>query len=152
MAPGHFMLVSDHINLTGHNPLIGRREECFIDLQGLYADHFAQSLQCALLPKNITLHSGVLAWMTGPSYETPAEIRMLENMGADAVSMSTIPEAIIAGYLHIEIAALSLLSNLAAGKGSGLLHHEDVLASGRRAANELGVVFEELIPLWLQPC
>ena len=151
MVPGDFMLVSDHINFTGHNPLIGKRKECFIDLQGLYVEHFAQPLQRALQSKKIELHSGVLAWMTGPSYETPAEIRMLEKMGADAVSMSTIPEAIIAGYLNVETVALSFLSNLAAGKGSALLLHDDVLASGREAANEIGVVFETLIPLWFRP-
>lgn len=148
MCSGDFMLVSDHINMSGQNPLVGRDEREFIDLGGLYRQDFYSVLKGRLQEQGLVLHCGVLAWMLGPSYETPAEIRMLQLFGASAVSMSTIPEAIIGKYCRLEVVALSYISNLAAGKSSGGLNHQDVLASGREAGPSLRKLFASLFPLW----
>lgn len=148
LSPGDFMLVTDHINLTGQNPLIGRPEGQFIDLSNLYANSFFAELQIRLQQKGIVLREGVLAWLTGPSYETPAEIRALEVLGCDAVSMSTIPEAIVARSLGLEVAACSFISNKAAGKSREVLSHEDVLAVAGRASASMPPLFEELLLLW----
>ncbi len=148
MQPGDFMLVNDHLNLTGKNPLRGRPDLEFIDLCGLYRHDFLPQLREQAAKQDIRLHSGVLAWMLGPSYETPAEIRMLQQMGAAAVSMSTIPEAIMARYLGLDLVALSYISNLAAGKSIVALDHQDVLAGGSRAAAELEILLPQLFSLW----
>ncbi len=148
MLPGHFMLVSDHLNFTGRNPLIGRPEREFIDLSQLYTQNFYSDLCQSLRQNEICLHRGVLAWMTGPSYETPAEIKVLEIAGADAVSMSTIPEAIIAYRSGLNVVGLSLVSNLASGKNAQTLQHEDVLAVGRSSDAAFKEIIKHLLPLW----
>jgi purine-nucleoside phosphorylase len=148
LRPGDFMLVTDHLNLTGTNPLIGRSEADFIDLSDLYLSGFFGQLRQRAAEKDIDLHSGVLAWMTGPNYETPAEIRALRQLGADAVSMSTVPEAIVARLLKLETAALSYVANHAAGCRPGKLDHLDVLAAGRQAAPRLAILLSMLLPLW----
>lgn len=147
---GDFMLVTDHLNLTSINPLGGRPERMFIDLSRLYADTFYSRLKEALSGKQIGLERGVLAWMPGPSYETPAEIKALEIVGADAVSMSTIPEAIVARRAGLEVAALSLISNMAAGKAVERLDHEDVLRAGKRAGRDALTIVQRLLPLWIK--
>jgi len=96
----------------------------------------------------LCLHSGVLAWMIGPSYETPAEINFLENAGADAVSMSTIPEAIIARRYGLEVSALSLIANPAAGRGNKSLDHQDVLAVGSTCLDRFHLVLAGILMLW----
>lgn len=150
MQAGDFMLVSDHMNMVGKNPLSGRPELDFIDLCNLYRHDFYPQLRQQLQAENINLHAGVLAWMLGPSYETPAEIRMLEKIGASAVSMSTIPEAIIARRFGLEVAAVSYISNLAAGKSAVNLDHQDVLASGERATGSIKTVFKSVLKQWLE--
>ena len=149
MQPGDFMLVEDHLNLVGVNPLIGRPERDFIDLTDLYRSDFYPQLQLRLDSIDVKLHCGVVAWMLGPSYETPAEIRMLASLGADAVSMSTIPEAIIAQRYQLEVVAISFISNLAAGKGSEFLDHQDVLAGGTSSRAAFKQVLSDLFSLWL---
>jgi len=149
MQPGDFMLVNDHLNLMGRNPLSGRPELQFIDLCGLYRDDFLPQLRERAARQGVRLHCGVLAWMLGPSYETPAEIRMLQQMGVAAVSMSTIPEAIMARYYGLELVALSYISNLAAGKSVSALDHQDVLAGGAAAAGKLEILLQSLLSLWL---
>ena len=148
MQAGDFMLVTDHLNMIGFNPLVGRPEREFIDLSELYRHDFYPQLQEQLQRQDVHLHSGVLAWMLGPNYETPAEIRMLQLLGASAVSMSTIPEAIVACRYGLEVAAISYISNLAAGKSAGCLDHQDVLASGKQAASSLHVLFSVLFQFW----
>jgi len=148
MSPGDFMLVEDHLNLTGQNPLIGRKDAGFPDLHELYRSDFCQALQDRLAPRSIQLHSGVLAWLTGPSYETPAEIRMLETVGAAAVSMSTVPEAIMARFLGLEVCAISFIANLAAGKCRQSLAHKDVLVEAARALDSAVQVLRGLLSLW----
>lgn len=148
LSPGHFMLVTDHLNLTAVNPLIGRPEREFIDLGCLYESSFQEQLKVSLADADITLEPGVLAWMSGPAYETPAEIRALEALGADAVSMSTVPEAIVAGLMGLKVVGLSLVSNKAAGKGSERLNHDDVLLVGRQAEKDSTHLLQELFRLW----
>ena len=148
MRPGDFMLINDHLNLVGDNPLIGRPEREFIDLTQLYRQDFYPELQQRLALAGVRLHCGVLAWMLGPSYETPAEIRMLAALGADAVSMSTIPEAIIARHCRLETVALSFISNLAAGKSSVALDHQEVLARGKGSAADLQKILAGIFSLW----
>lgn len=146
--PGDFMYVADHINLMGDNPLRGETENPFIDLAHLYDQSFFPSLQEYALSHGIGLHRGVLAALPGPSYETPAEIRMLERLGADAVSMSTVPEAIMGKYLGFEVAALSFVSNAAAGLAKIPLTHAEVLEAGRRGAEHFSRLVRHLILLW----
>ncbi|PLX89766.1 MAG: purine-nucleoside phosphorylase [Desulfuromonas sp.] len=147
-SPGSFMLVTDHINLVGASPLRGARPAPFIDLCSLYRHDFFQSLKESLLGSGVDLQQGVLAWMPGPSYETPAEIRGLERLGADAVSMSTIPEAIMAQALGLETVALSLIANKAAGKSGSPLSHHDVLSTGKTAAAKLPLLLAEVFSHW----
>lgn len=148
MAPGDFMLVTDHLNLTGHNPLIGRTERQFVDLSRLYSHHYFFALRKELAKESLRLHSGVLAWTTGPSYESPAEINFLEGAGADAVSMSTIPEAIVARCYDLEVSALSLIANPAAGRGHKSLDHHDVLAVGSASLENFHLVLTGILRLW----
>ena len=96
----------------------------------------------------VTLNSGVLAGVLGPSYETPAEVRALRTLGADAVSMSTIPETIMAKYLGLEVAGLSFLANAAAGLNKTPLNHGEVLKSGQTGVEQFTVLFNELLNLW----
>lgn len=148
MKPGDFMLVTDHLNLTGHNPLSGRLEREFVDLNRLYSSYYFSTLCEELSNRSICLHAGVLAWMTGPSYETPAEINFLESAGAAAVSMSTIPEAIIARRYGLEVSALSLIANPAAGRGNRSLDHQDVLAVGATSLERFHHVLAGVLRLW----
>lgn len=149
LLPGRFMFVNDHINLLGDNPLRGLCGDTFIDLTNLYRNDLFPSLQTEALSRGIFLHSGVLASVPGPSYETPAEVRALQLLGADAVSMSLVPEAIMARYLKMEVVGLSFTANRAAGLGTQGLCHKEVLAAGRLAAADLAGIVKPLCRLWL---
>jgi len=146
---GDFMLIADHLNFLGDNPLRGERRDPFVDLSTLYRQEFFPALLEFARLQNIRLHRGVLAALPGPSYETPAEIRALRMLGADAVSMSTVPEAIMGRYLGLEVAGLSLIANAAAGLASAPLSHAEVLASGQKGASQLALLVRRLIALWL---
>jgi len=148
-SAGDFMLIADHLNLLGDNPLRGERHDPFVDLSTLYQQEFFSPLLEFARQQNIRLHRGVLAALPGPSYETPAEVRALRMLGADAVSMSTVPEAIMGRYLGLEVAGLSLIANAAAGLTSTPLSHEEVLASGQKGASQLALLVRRLIALWL---
>jgi purine-nucleoside phosphorylase len=143
-----FMCIADQINLTGDNPLKGVRDRPFIDLSRIYNLDLYSGLIELMQNRGVTLNQGVLASVPGPSYETPAEVRALKILGADAVSMSTVPEAIMARYLGMDVAGLSFLSNLAAGCGDFQLAHEDVLSSGRFGAEQLIELFPLLVQRW----
>ncbi len=150
MNVGDFMLVSDHINLTGLNPFVGQNSIGFPDLHNLYRTDFYAELRDRLLNNSGTvLHTGTLAWLTGPTYETPAEIRMLEVIGCAAVSMSTVPEAIVAKTLHLDLITLSFVANQAAGKCSQPLTHQDVLDSAERAQHKAIDIVGQLFACWL---
>jgi purine-nucleoside phosphorylase len=132
--PGSWMMIADHLNLTGTTPLLGTAN--FVDLTETYSKNWRAEFAAAAKAKNITLHEGVYAGLLGPQYETPAEVRMLRQLGADAVGMSTVLEAVQARALGIEVAGFSCLTNWAAGISGEPLSHEEVLETGKTAAAE----------------
>jgi len=147
--PGDFVYLADHINLQGDNPLRGERDRPFIDLSRLYRADLYPILRQRVTEAGIVLHRGVYAAVTGPSYETPAEVRALRVLGADLVGMSTVPEAIMAQYLGMEVVALSLVSNAAAGLTTAELTHDEVLAAGHLAAARFDVLCRLLLRVWM---
>ena len=131
MAPGDLMLIDDHLNLTGRNPLVGMHDASgspFCDMTQAYDEKLGQAAMQAAGELGIELKRGIYAGLLGPSYETPAEIRMLKTLGASAVGMSTVLETIALRQLGVRVAGLSLISNLAAGLARGPLSHEEVKA------------------------
>ena len=137
--PGSWMMLSDHLNLTGTTPLLGRPQ--FIDMTETYSRPWRARFAAAAAQTGLTLHEGVYAGVLGPQYETPAEVRMLRQLGADAIGMSTVLEAIQARALGMEVAAFSCLTNWACGIGENRLNHEEVLAAGKTAAGAFSRMF-----------
>ena len=133
-SPGSWMMIRDHLNLTGTTPLLGSAQ--FLDLTEVYSKEWRAKFSEAARAKSLTLHEGVYAGLLGPQYETPAEVRMLRTLGADAIGMSTVLEAIQARALGMEVAAFSCLTNWAAGISGAPLSHEEVLETGKAAAAE----------------
>ncbi|XKM14535.1 purine-nucleoside phosphorylase [Orbaceae bacterium ac157xtp] len=135
-APGDLMLITDHINLTANNPLMGPNNNelgvRFLDVSEVYSKNLRKIVGDVAKELNITLRQGVYAWWTGPTYETPAEIRMIRVLGADAVGMSTVPEAIIARHSGIETVGISCLTNMACGILDQPLGHEEVIETANR--------------------
>jgi purine-nucleoside phosphorylase len=131
-APGSWMMITDHINLTGTSPLLGAPK--FIDLTTAYSARLREQFASAAKNIGMSLHEGVYAGLLGPQYETPAEVRMLQKLGADAVGMSTVLEVIQARALGLEVAGFSCLTNFAAGISAGELSHDQVLEAGKNAA------------------
>ena len=129
--PGDLMLISDHINYSGMNPLIGEYHESFgprfPDVSDLYSSALRLKLKLAAVEAGIPLRQGVYMMFSGPSYETPAEIRMARILGADAVGMSTVPEAIVAAQCGIKVLGISCITNLAAGVSPHKLSHQEVM-------------------------
>lgn len=148
---GDFMYVADHMNFLGDNPLRGEAENPFLDLCRLYRQEFYPELAQFADDCGVRLHRGVLAAMPGPSYETPAEIRALGLLGADAVTMSSIPEAILAHYLGLEVVALSFIANVAAGRSEMTLTHQEVLAAGALGGPAFAQLIRRLSLLWVAP-
>ncbi len=142
--PGDWMMLSDHINLTGYSPLHGGPN--FFDMSEVYSRDIRKHFRDTAMELGIPLHEGVYAAMPGPQYETPAEIRMLKIMGADAVGMSTVPEAIQARALGMQVAAFSCLTNWGAGLGTEELSHEEVTATGKAAADTLARLLHAVLP------
>ncbi|MES2440403.1 MAG: purine-nucleoside phosphorylase [Verrucomicrobiota bacterium] len=133
-APGTWMMLSDHLNLTGTSPLVGAD---FIDMSVAYDAAWRAEFRTAAIVSGMILHEGVYAGLRGPQYETPAEIRMLRTLGADAVGMSTVLEAIQARSLGVRVIAFSCLTNWAAGITAAHLDHQEVLETGKQAANAM---------------
>ena len=135
---GTLMLLSDHLNLTGRTPLIGPNDDAvgprFLDLSVVYDKELRLRLRAAAEAAGVSLHEGIYAGLLGPTYETPAEVRMLRVLGADAVGMSTVMEAIAARWAGMRVAAVSLITNPGAGISATPLSHAEVL----EAANEAG--------------
>jgi purine-nucleoside phosphorylase len=131
--PGDFMVLTDHINLMGVNPLWGGPH--FVDLTYAYDPGLRRLLQRAGRACGIKLRAGTYLAVSGPSYETPAEIRAFARLGADAVGMSTVPEAIVARQCGLNVAAVSCITNLAAGRGRKMLSHAEVLETADRVKN-----------------
>ncbi|MBE7498155.1 MAG: purine-nucleoside phosphorylase [Verrucomicrobiaceae bacterium] len=132
---GGLMMITDHLNLQGTTPLLGGAH--FHDMSEVYSSTWRERLHQAAQQEGMKLHEGVYAALLGPQYETPAEIRMLRTLGADAVGMSTVPEAIQARALGMEVAGISMLTNWAAGLKPQTLHHAEVVEVGRAASGEL---------------
>ena len=132
-SPGSWMMIGDHINLTGTTPLLGTAQ--FLDLTETYSKPWRAEFARAAKAQNMTLHEGIYAGLLGPQYETPAEVRMLRLLGADAIGMSTVLEAIQARALGLEVAGFSCLTNWAAGIIDAPLNHQEVLEMGKRAAD-----------------
>ena len=132
--PGSWMMIGDHLNLTGTTPLLGGPS--FIDMTEVYSRAWRSQFASAARQLGMPLHHGVYAGLLGPQYETPAEVRMLRGLGADAVGMSTVLEAIQARALGIEVAGFSCLTNWAAGIGNAELSHQEVLETGQGAAEQ----------------
>jgi len=134
--PGDLMLITDHIKLCAENPLRGLCEDelgsTFIDMTTAYSNELMQAAKAAAHGLGLTLRKGVYAYMSGPCYETPAEIKMLKTLGADAVGMSTVPEVIMARYCGLEVLGISCITNMAAGISKTKLSHEEVLETGSR--------------------
>lgn len=148
--PGTLMLISDHINFSGAHPLIGPNAEGFgprfPDMSNVYDKTLRKALKQAAAKEGITLEEGVYMMFSGPSYETPAEIRMARALGADAVGMSTVPEAITAAHCGMKTVGISLITNPAAGVSDTKLSHEEVQA----AAKEANARFTALVNIALE--
>jgi purine-nucleoside phosphorylase len=147
-APGELMILEDHVNLLG-NPLVGPNEEAlgprFPDMSEAYDRRLRDVAEQACRAVGIGHHRGVYVAMTGPSYETPAEIRMARVLGADAVGMSTVPEVIAARHMGLRVVGLSCLTNLAAGVSARKLDHREVLETGERVKAALLDVLGRLV-------
>jgi purine-nucleoside phosphorylase len=138
ILPGDVMMIADHINFSGRNPLIGEpSDDRFVNMTDAYSPGLRRALASAAAEQGIPLSEGVYAWYSGPSFETPAEIRALKALGADCVGMSTVPEVILARFLGLEVAALSIMTNMAAGLSSEVLSHEHTKAMAPRGAAKL---------------
>ena len=146
---GSLMLISDHINLSGTNPLIGKNLDQFgprfPDLSNAYDKHLRMVLKEVASREGITLEEGVYLMMSGPCYETPAEIRMARAIGADAVGMSTVPEVIAAAHCGIKTVGISLITNMAAGVLDQPLSHEEVTETANKASKEFSRLVDLII-------
>jgi purine-nucleoside phosphorylase len=148
-APGDIVGLTDHLNLIGQNPLRGPNDEKFgarfPDMSAVYSPRLRALAQAEADARGLGLRWGVYACLPGPSYETPAEIRMLRTLGADVVGMSTVPEAIVARHCGMEVLAFALVTNAAAGVTGATITHEEVLAAGREAVPRLGGLVESVV-------
>jgi purine-nucleoside phosphorylase len=149
LAPGDVVCVADHLNLLGANPLRGRNDDRlgtrFPDMTEVYSARLRALAAEEARPLGLPLRSGVYACLPGPSYETPAEIRMLRTLGADVVGMSTVPEAVVARHAGMDVLALALVSNMAAGVMGAPITHEEVLAAGKLAGPRIGALIERVV-------
>lgn len=148
-APGTLMIIADHLNLTGRTPLLGPNADAlgprFVDLTEVWDAALRQRLRAAGEREGIRLAEGVYAGLLGPSYETPAEVRMLRTLGADAVGMSTVLEAIAARWVGLRVCGVSLITNAGAGYTGQPLTHEEVLEAGAAAGPRLARVLRRFI-------
>ncbi len=150
LAPGDLVRITDHLNLSGANPLTGpndaRLGPRFPDLGDAYHPGLGDLVEAAARRAGVALKRGVYACVAGPSYETPAEVRMLRALGADLVGMSTVPEVIAARHMGVPVCAVATVSNMAAGMGEAPLSHAEVMAAGERVGEALGRLLAAAIP------
>ncbi|MBX3573403.1 MAG: purine-nucleoside phosphorylase [Mesorhizobium sp.] len=146
MGPGSVMLITDHINFSGSNPLFGEpTDRRFVGLTQAYDPGMRAALEAAAQKTGTPLHKGVYMWFSGPSFETPAEIRMARIVGANAVGMSTVPEVILARFLGLRVAACSVITNLAAGMTGGELSHQETKDMAPLGGARLAAILREAI-------
>jgi purine-nucleoside phosphorylase len=147
---GALVVITDHINLQGNNPLVGPNDERFglrfPDMTEAYSKAYREIVLSASRNLGKTIYQGVYAGLLGPSYETPAEIRYLRTIGADLVGMSTIPEVIAARHMGIKVLAISCVTNMAAGILDQPINHEEVLATGERVRGDFVALLKAVLP------
>lgn len=141
---GDIMLINDHINLAGVNPLIGIENLQFTNMNDCYNAEWRNKARNVAKKNNISLKEGVFVQMSGPSYETKAEINMLKMLGCDAVSMSTAFDCIICNYLGLKVIGFSVIVNTFSGKGDEL-NHKEVLSNAKKASQNLKIILQEII-------
>lgn len=149
-SPGDLVIIRDHLNLTGRNPLLGPNDDRlgprFPDMSTVYTPALRESLAAVFTATGIEPHQGVYAWFLGPTYETPAEVQMARTMGADLVGMSTVPEAIAAAHMGADVVGISLVTNLAAGISPVPLSHEEVTETAAIARGTFTSVLDTFLP------
>lgn len=150
LKQGTFVVLRDHINLQGSNPLVGPNDERFgprfPDMTEVYAKGYREIAVKEAQRLGLQVSEGVYIALTGPSYETPAEIRCLRTLGADVVGMSTVPEAIAARHMGIEVLGISCVTNMAAGVLENPLNHEEVLETGDRVSGQFIALLQAVLP------
>jgi purine-nucleoside phosphorylase len=150
LKPGCLVVLKDHINLQGGNPLIGPNDsrfgERFFDMSEAYAPDFRRMAMEEGRRHGIPIFEGVYAALSGPSYETPAEIRYLRTIGADTVGMSTVPEVIVARHCGMKVLAISCVTNLAAGISTQPINHQEVLEIGQQVRGQFVALLKSLVP------
>ncbi|MGL4490882.1 MAG: purine-nucleoside phosphorylase [Rhizobiaceae bacterium] len=146
MPPGSVMLIEDHINFSGSNPLFGEpTDRRFVGLTSAYDVGIRTALENAAKAEDIALSKGVYMWFSGPSFETPAEIKMAKLFGADAVGMSTVPEVILARFLDMRVAACSVITNFGAGMTGGELSHHETKEMAPLGGKRLAAIIRSAI-------
>lgn len=147
--PGQLMVIKDHLNLSGHSPLVGPNLNelgpRFVDMTEAYDREFIAIAKAAAEQAGITTHQGVYAKVLGPCYETPAEVRMLKTLGADAVGMSTVFETIAARHMGMRVLGISCLTNKAAGLSNQKISHQEVMENNAKVASKFAQVLREII-------
>lgn len=150
LTPGTLMVIKDHINLMGDNPLRGPNDERFgtrfPDMTSIYTPAYIDAAHEVARDGGMTLANGVYVGLRGPSYETPAEVRMMAKLGGDALGMSTVPEAIVARHCGMRVLAISCITNSAAGLSRAEIKHQEVMEVGERAGRKLSALIIQLIP------
>jgi len=148
-AQGALMIIDDHINLLGSNPLVGSNDERlgarFPDMSEVYSFRLRRIADHAAAASGVPVSHGIYVATHGPSYETPAEIRFFRTIGADAVGMSTVPEAIAARHMGLEVLGISCITNMAAGVLPGVLNHDEVMETARRVRGSFIALLEEIL-------
>jgi inosine/guanosine/xanthosine phosphorylase family protein len=149
LVPGSLMAIEDHINLSGFNPLIGPNDEAigprFVDMTDAYDPGLRALLDQAAAAQGVTLKKGVYLQVAGPNFETPAEIRAFRTLGADAVGMSTVPETLVARHCGMKVAAVSLITNLAAGIADHPLSHAETLSESAKAFDPMSRLITDFL-------
>jgi purine-nucleoside phosphorylase len=155
LGPGTLMLIRDHVNLTGRNPLVGHNDDAigqrFPDMTDAWSPRLQDRLRAAASAEDVALAEGVFVGLVGPNYETPAEVRMLASLGGDAVGMSTVMECIAARWAGLEVCGVSLVTNAGAGYTGAPLTHEEVLAAGAEAGPMVARVIRRFVADYAAP-
>ncbi|HEX5886686.1 MAG TPA: purine-nucleoside phosphorylase, partial [Pyrinomonadaceae bacterium] len=149
LSQGALMVISDHLNLMGDNPLRGANDERFgprfPDMSAVYSPELQELVVEEAKAIGVEVRRGIYGALSGPSYETPAEIHLLRNLGADAVGMSTVPEAIVARHMGLEVLGISCITNLAAGISDEPINHEEVMATGDRVRDTFAQLLRRVV-------